>query len=81
MPNSVIFTSEFDYCRRDALMLKEALEKGGKLQDFSDMPGVGHLYQYDCTLPQSFWFFKDIESAFEKFVKKDDKVQKPTQIR
>jgi len=51
MPNSVIFTSEFDYCRRDALALKEALEKGGKLQDFSDMPAVGHLYHYDCALP------------------------------
>ena len=30
MPNSVIFTAEFDYCRRDAMKLKEALEKGGK---------------------------------------------------
>ena len=71
MPNSVIFTSEFDYCRRDAIALKDALEKGNKLQDFNDMPAVGHLYHYDCELPQSFWFFKDITSAFEKYVKND----------
>jgi len=51
MPPTVIFTSEFDYCRREAIILKEKLEQGGKLLDFSDIPGVGHNYHYDCNLP------------------------------
>lgn len=77
MPPSVIFTSEFDYNRREAILLKDKLEQGGKLLDFSDIPGVGQMYHYDCNLPQSFWFFKDIESAFEKFVKNAQTQKKP----
>lgn len=74
MPPSVVFTAEFDYCRRDAILLKRMLEKAGKLADFHDMPEVDHLYYFDSTLPQSFWFMKDYTFAFEKYVKKEDKL-------
>ena len=70
LPPCVVFTAEFDYLRRDALFLKEQLQKSGKLLDFHDMPGVGHLYHHDCNLPHSYWFFKDLTLAFDKFVKK-----------
>lgn len=74
-PPCVIFTSEFDCMRREAIALKTMLAKKKKVIDFHDMPGVGHLYYYDCNNPESYWFFKDYASAFEKYVKKDDKLQ------
>lgn len=42
------------------------------------MPGVGNLYHQDCNLPQSYWFFKDLTLAFEKFVKKQDELEELT---
>lgn len=75
MPPSVVFTAEFDYCRRDAQTLKRHLEKNGKLADYHDMPGVDHLYYFDSNLPQSYWFMRDYTFAFEKFVKKEDQLE------
>ena len=50
------------------------LLKRRKLQDFHEMPGVGHLYYYDCDEPQGYWFFKAYTSAFEKYAKKGDEL-------
>lgn len=43
-PPCVIFTSEFDHNKREAYALRDMLLKRRKLQDFHEMPGVGHLY-------------------------------------
>ena len=72
LPPCVVFTSEFDFNHRDAAYLRDVLQKHGKLLDWHDMPGVGNLYHYDCTLPHSYWFFKDLTIAFEKYIKKQD---------
>lgn len=40
------------------------------------MPGVGHLYHYDSSNAESYWFMKDYSFAFEKYVKKDDELKK-----
>lgn len=71
----MVFTAEFDYLRRDAVFFRNLLRKEGKLLDWHEMPGVGNLYHYDCNFPQSYWFFKDLTLAFEKFVKKEDQLE------
>ena len=75
MPTTVISTAEYDYLRRDAIALRNKLDKFGVPTDWHEMPGVGSLYHYDCNYPQSYWFFKDYSHAFEKYVKKDDELQ------
>lgn len=74
-PPCVIFTSEYDCMKQEAYALKDMLQKRGKVKDFHEMPGVGHLYYYDCNNPESYWFFRDYTSAFEKYVKKDDEMK------
>lgn len=41
-PPIAVFTSEFDFLRRDNLAFAERARKVGKLIDIEDMPGVGH---------------------------------------
>ena len=41
----VIWTSEFDFYRRDCLDLAKRGKRFNKLLEFSDMPGVYHGYQ------------------------------------
>ena len=77
-PGCVIFTSEFDCMRRESEALKKVLENKKKLLDYHDMPGVGHLYYYDCENPESYWFFKDYAAAFKKYVQKNDKLEQIT---
>jgi len=42
LPPFVIFTSEFDFLRRDCLALAAKGKRIGKLLDMSDIPGAGH---------------------------------------
>ncbi len=49
---AVVFTSEFDIMRRDALHLIEKLKKLGTYVDHQDIPGVHHMYQIIGDLPE-----------------------------
>jgi len=42
VPPFAIFTSEFDFLRRDCLALAARGKKVGKLLDMSDIPGSAH---------------------------------------
>ena len=42
LPPFVIFTSEFDFLRRDCLALAAKGKRIGKLLDMSDIPEAGH---------------------------------------
>ena len=44
-PPTVIWTSEFDFLRRDNETFAARLKKVGKLAALGQMPGVGHGYQ------------------------------------
>jgi len=45
IPPVVIYTSEYDFLRREALQLVEDLRKAGKYLDHHDLPGVEHGFQ------------------------------------
>jgi len=42
LPPFAIFTSEFDFLKRDSLALADRGRKVGKLLDMSIVPGAGH---------------------------------------
>jgi len=42
LPPFAIFTSEFDFLRRDCLALAARGKEVGKLLDISDIPGAAH---------------------------------------
>ena len=45
LPPTAMFTSEFDFCRRDAILFAERLKKHGKLLGIQDIPGCAHGYE------------------------------------
>lgn len=44
-PQTVIWTSEFDFLRRDNEVFAQRLKSLGKLAEISEMPGTVHAYQ------------------------------------
>lgn len=57
VPPFAIFTSEFDFLRRDSLALAERGKKAGKLLDISDIPGAGHGLMGEDSKSDSFKMF------------------------
>ena len=45
LPPMLVFFSEFDYLRRDAIKMVENLQEAGKLLDYFSMPGTMHGYE------------------------------------
>jgi acetyl esterase/lipase len=43
-PPTVVWTSEFDFLRKDNEIFAEKLKAVGKLAEISHMPGVTHAY-------------------------------------
>lgn len=68
-PPTVVFTSEFDYLRRDATHFIGRLKQVGKYLDHQDMPGTHHGYQYDGNTAETDIFFKEIALAINKYVR------------
>ena len=66
---AVVFTSEFDIMRRDALHLIEKLKKLGTYVDHQDIPGVHHMYQIIGDLPETQWFFDEFADAFDFYIR------------
>lgn len=71
VPPFVIWTSEFDFYRRDNLKMAERGKKVGKLLDISDMPGVMHGYQCDNfdTDQETKWCLEEERMAFDLWVR------------
>ena len=70
VPPFAIWTSEFDFYRRDNLKMAERGKKAGKLLDIGDMPGTQHGYQclnYDTQEVQ--WFYEEEKQAFDLWVR------------
>ena len=68
-PPTVVFTSEFDFIRRDNEAFAERLRKVGKLAEVSVMPGALHCYQHhDLTSNQTIWFLEEEKQAFKTLV-------------
>ena len=42
LPQTVVFTAEYDFYRPDALAIAQKLEKAGKLLDYGDYGGCDH---------------------------------------
>jgi len=55
LPPTALFTGEFDFCRRDALMFAEKLKAAGKFLGMQDMPGTTHGYEFHYTLQEAQW--------------------------
>lgn len=68
-PPTVLFTSEFDFLRRDVYHFIDRLKSVGKYLDHQDMPGVHHDYQSLGNIKQTYWYHADMAKAIDKYVK------------
>jgi len=50
LPPFAIFTSEFDFLKRDCLALAARGKKAGKLLDMSMIPGAGHALMMESPV-------------------------------
>ena len=70
-PPTVIWTSEFDFLRRDNETFAKRLDKVGKLAALGEMPGVGHGYQaFSFKEPENIEFYEQEKLAFKHLVDK-----------
>jgi len=71
VPPFAIWTSEFDFFRRDNLKMAARGKAAGKLLDISDMPNVMHGYQCDNygKDKETKWFYEEERMAFDKWVR------------
>jgi len=74
VPPFAVFTSEFDFYRRDNLKIAERGKACNKLLDICDMPGTLHGYQMSFYDKQEVkWFFEDEKMAFDLWVRNPKK--------
>ena len=70
-PQTVIWTSEYDFLRRDNETFAKRLKKLGKLAALGEMPGVGHGYQaFSFNEPENKEFYEQEKLAFKHLVEK-----------
>ena len=70
-PPCVVWTSEFDFLRRDNEVLAERFKKLGKLAEISHMPGVIHGFHQmgdPETVQEIKWFCEEEKLAFKHLV-------------
>jgi len=75
-PPTVVWTSEFDFLRRDNEVLADRLKGLGRLAEVSNMPGVIHDYHNSNdpeTCAEAKYFFEEEKMAFEALVTNWDK--------
>ena len=70
LPMMAVFTSEFDFYRRDCLKYADRLKKAGKLIDISDMPGVIHGYNGTFDSDECKWFYEQEKQVFDMYINK-----------
>lgn len=73
VPPTAVWTSEFDFYKRDNLKYAQRLKAAGKLIDVSCMPGVTHGYQltfFEPRTQENKWFYEEEKMAFDAFVRK-----------
>ena len=63
-PPTVVFTSEFDNLRKDAMVLIQRLQTVGRCLDYQDMPGVQHAYHHFGYYKETDWFYDEFALAF-----------------
>ena len=68
MPKTIIFTSEFDYNKRDCENFARTLQRNGSLQEFCCHAQGTHGYYLAMSNPISEMFWSDIKKVFTKFV-------------
>lgn len=70
LPPFAIWTSEFDFYRRDNIKMGDRAKKVGKLLDISDMPGVIHGYQLmNFHTDETKWFYEEEKQAFDLWIR------------
>ena len=67
-PNSVVFTSEFDFYRRGSEELAQLLHKNARLVEFCVHPGTIHGFYFSFEDPMSELFWKDQKIILQKFL-------------
>merc|ERR1712224_357559 len=66
-----IWTSEFDFYKRDNLVYYERLKKLGKTVELCNMPGTPHGFQlFYPGKPEFNWFFEEEKLVFDTWVNK-----------
>ena len=68
LPKTAIFTSEFDFLRRDALAFAEKMKQTDKFLGLHDMPGATHGYEGHMKQPETIEFYKDMKKAHDAWV-------------
>ena len=69
LPMTAVWTSEFDFFKRDNLKYAERLRAVGKLIDVSNMPGMTHGYQITFYhTDENKGFFAEEKLAFDAYV-------------
>jgi len=70
VPPFALWTSEFDFLRRDSLALAERGKKLGKLLDISDIPGVMHAHMGCSAVSQECQWLDDEQTrAFDVWIR------------
>jgi len=71
----IIFSSEFDHLRKDAINLLNKCDGSDRLIDFHDMPGVAHGYQADVMQQESKYFYQDLKKCYDKYINISEEVK------
>ena len=68
LPRTVLFTSEFDWMRRDTFTLVTKLKKAGTYVDHGDYAGSAHCFYAWTPEPNTDLFHKDMKKVFDNYV-------------
>ena len=70
VPPTCVWTSEFDFYKKDNIKYAERLKKNGRLLDLSNMPGMTHGYQLShFNSDENKWFWEEEKMAFDAWVR------------
>lgn len=67
-PMSLVFTSEFDYNRRDCEDLAKKLHKNGRLLDYCCHKGGVHIFYMEMSHPKAEQFWMDQNYCISKYL-------------
>ena len=68
-PPTVVFTSEFDFYKRDNVLFAQRLKSVGRLAEISNMPGSTHGYWgTNMESQETKWFYEEATMAFKTLV-------------
>jgi len=74
VPPFAVWTSEFDFYKRDNSLIAERGKACGKLLDISIMAGTRHAYQcMNYQEQETKWFYEEEKMAFDLWVRNPKK--------